>query len=335
MRYIRYLLLLFSVFLLCSCSENKTDSNNLTAGTMQVESNQTAEAASQPETYLDDIDDKPIENLENEIAKVLNKGESGLFWCIGKTELPDMDKSVNLYELEVFNRESVKNSLLNHIFSDWKISEDQEGAEEQIITAVDMEKNEAKLLLSEDGSFSITFKADTEDEVKKQVLENLISCCEKVSGVRCMETEYIMEDDEPLCRKFLFYPDGIVYDLEGRGDYEEERWISGSGIYVDEMGDIWGNSMPVFKKTADTIHLSDYLSAEEIRLLCETAWEEKGYPAAAVAENMDLIYIVGKENDSIIPAWQISGYYYVYDQAEKHIMHMIIDAETGKIIRYS
>lgn len=149
-----------------------------------------------------------------------------------------------------------------------------------------------------------------------------------------METEYILEDDENECT-YLYYPNNILFDMYGRGDAGNELWISGCGTKVYENGDITVYGIPVFGNVQKDGVLSDYLSIDEIRMVCEMDWEGKVIPAVAVAEQASLIYMIDKDEESILPVWRIQGYMYTFDQSEKHVMNMMIDAKSGQIIRHS
>lgn len=319
----------------CSCSGPRTEPEAYMTEIPSVEVvDVTDTVVEEAETKSEGSSENKID-LDQEIAEIFERGESKLFWEVSEKGFDAMDQYYAVFNLRCLNRLEVETLFLSHIFEDWDLLNESDSEGEKQFIYKKKDTGEVMLTLDESGGAAIHYGESCNQGSQEEILKSIVNELEKVSGVSLHETEYVLEDDDPYVRKYLYYPDGVLYDMDGRGDYGEDIWTAGSGIAVEENGDITINSIPVFSNRTKKDVLSEHLSIEEIRLACELAWEDRDYPAAAVAEQASLIYMVGKEGSDIVPVWRIQGYFYAHNQNVKHVMNMMIDALSGQIIRFS
>jgi hypothetical protein len=273
------------------------------------------------------------EDLKATIDDILNRQETKLLWRVDS--VPEMNRTVKLYDLRIISQEEIKNSLLSEIFKSYEVLSDTTDTSGEYIKLTDSNQNEIMISFEKDSNyFEIRFSDNIADKTHKKIVETIVSYAEKTANVKCMQTDY-QEDEEDATQKYLFYPDGILYDIGGRGDVGNDVWIAGSGLVIDEDGTICVQQLAEFVPKDSTINLSDCLTLEEIQMICEAAWSNYPESSVAVAESMNLGYIVGKEGNEIIPIWQINGYYRRADDKNNRILRIMIDAKSGEVIQYS
>lgn len=324
--------MIFLSICLCSCSEKTDKLETQISNTCHIIEDKEESIIKENLASTENVQE--IQNLDQKIKSVLENERAELFWRVNNCDFNQMEEEYSIVNLRKMNFAELENYLLSEIFNTWNSTSIQMQKEVKMISIENSEKNEITIMISEDEVASIIFDEKCSGKLKKEVQNLLVEHLEKVSGVSCIKTEYVLEDDENECT-YLYYPNNILFDLYGRGDAGNELWISGCGIEVHEDRNITVYGIPIFADTQKDGVLSDYLSIDEIRMVCEMDWEGKGIPAVAVAEQASLIYMIDKEEEYIVPVWRIQGYMYTFDQSEKHVMNMMIDAKSGQVIRHS
>ncbi|MDR0890047.1 MAG: hypothetical protein LBM28_05325 [Oscillospiraceae bacterium] len=269
-----------------------------------------------PEEIVQQFEDE----VDAEVLAAIQEGKTALLWRIAPTA--EIVGTAALWQYTPLNCSDLWDAIREAVFPGAALLSDEmlEDVVERRIT-LSHNENTYTVRLIGDGNITVSC-ASPEDALRRA--EQLVALLEEMSGFVLTSVE---PETEELA-KYAYVVDGICVDTKLYAT------TLGACVCVQDTGDIVIDYPIALGDKGEQTDLAQYLTMEQARRICRLQWNYFNLPQIGTIDDYALFYIIDVGNGRLRPAWRFTGMLYDFSSGNAQPMDMVIDGETGAVIRF-
>ncbi len=249
----------------------------------------------------------------DEISAALEEEKGTVYWLAPAPAIPDVCQTLNA---ETFNTETLWNTILDRVFENADMTEEEMPEEYQNHRYVFSWNDQTWNVEISGASISLRSDASIGEDIQDSILDTLTELTGMSVSFETGEADH-----------YAFTCNGLMLDEYGYSPGGDE-WIVESKVSLDDNSISIMNPV-VLQGDGENIGTESFVDMDSVREIYEAYWMASGLSTVSVVTGVELVYYF--RDGQLLPAWRLTGQFYHSENG--HDFCALLDAVTGEIVR--